>query len=409
MTTPDGRKPRRRRSAAPPRPEDIAARALRELRRLGRALAEAHGVAAGETLPIERVLLPIQIPLTVPAGAPSDHVDPADAAQLVRDLGARLADGLEALVAFRPGTVYCFFCESSECSHARQPDRTATFRGYNPLGKPAWQTLTNLCIERGDERVDRLFGDRPDIVAVVQEPHELTGGLLPSFGKGSMAFHLLGQVVAGFVPEDLYTSETPADHRVAITMQLLETRIGMSARRLRLNIIGVSAEHISHRAADGDERGPAESLRRTLIATRERLDSLGRRAWTAERRGHPLDLEAEARPLLYRLRGDVERIFRSLGRRTRHAQVRHVQGDRPTGLAVADALSVPEERMLWDADHSTVVVLGPKGRAHVFTQAGRHVTSMLLRPGEVDRKSGRARWQPLGRERVASFRARLGE
>ncbi|GMV40309.1 MAG: hypothetical protein AMXMBFR64_20250 [Myxococcales bacterium] len=400
MTT---HRPRRRSAQSP---EDIAARALRELRRLGRALAEAHGVAPGDPLPLERLTLPVQVALTVPDGASHDHVDRADAAQLVRDLGARLSEGLEARIPFRPGTVYCFFCESPECAHARQPDRTATFRGYTPVGKPAWQTLTNLCIERGDERVDRLFGDRPDVVAVVQEPGELTGGLLPSFGKGNLGFHLLGQVVAGLVPEDLYTSETPADHRVALTVQLLETRIG-GARRLRLNLIGVSAEQVALRAADGDERGPAESLRRTLIATRERLDSLGRRAWTTERRGHPVDLEADARPLLFRLRGDLERIFRPLARRTHHAQVRHVQGDRPTSVAVSDAMTAPEERLLWDTERSTVVVLGPKSRAHVFTQEGRHVTSLLLRPGEVDRKAGRARWRPMVREQIASFRSRL--
>lgn len=413
MTTPSEptpkRRPRRRRSGgAPPAPEELAARALRELRRLGRALAAARGVDPAEPLPFERLLVPVQVPLTVPPGHPPDHVAPDDAAQLVRDLGVRVGDALEGLVAFQPGTVYCFFCEAATCSHARQPDRTATFSGYTATGKPTWQTLTNLCIARGDERVDRLFGDRPEVVALVQLPGELTSGLLPGFGKGSLAFRVLGQVVVGLIPEDLYTAPTPAEHRFALTLQVVETRAGMRQRRLRLNVIGVDLESVAVLAADGDERGPAEALRRTLAATRERLDSLGRRAWTAERRSAALDLEAEARPLLFRLRGDVERIFRPLGRRTKHAQERHVQGDRPTSLALQDALSVPDERILWDTERSTIVVLGPKGRAHVFSAEGKHVTSMLLRPGEVDRKAGRARWRPLQRDRIETFRSRLG-
>ena len=411
MSTPEAPatppKRRRRKQAAPPTPEELAARALRELRRLGRALAATRGIDRGEPLPFERLLVPVQIPLTVPPGQPPDHVAPEDAAQLVRDLGGRIGDALEGLVAFRPGTVYCFFCEAATCAHARQPDRTATFAGYSPNGKPTWQTLTNLCIARGDERVDRLYGDRPEVVALVLLPGELTGGLLPGFGKGSLGFHVLGQVVVGLIPEDLYTSQTPSDHRIALTLQLVETRMGMRMRRLRLNVVGVDLEGVSVLAADGEERGPAESLRRTLAATRERLDSIGRRAWTAERRGAPVDLEAEAQPLLFRLRGDVERIFRPLGRRTKHAQERHVQGDRPTSLALQDALSVPDDRVLWDSERSTIVVLGPKGRAHVFSAEGKHVTSMLLRPGEVDRKAGRSRWRPLARERIELFRSRL--
>ena len=395
---------RRRRQPRPsPSPEALATQALLHLRRLGRVLAEQHGVAHGEPLPIDHLMLPVRVPL----GGQGDDIDPADAQALVRELGGRVGEGLKALVAFQPGRVYCFQCESADCVHARPPDRTATFSGYTPTGKPEWQTLTNLCIARHDPRVDRLFGEHPEIIALVQTANDLKGGLLPGFGHGSLAFNVLGQVVAGLIPEDLYESDEQADHRVTITFQVVETRTGHATRRLRLNVLGITPGDIATAAADGEDRGPAESLRRTVRSMRHRLDSLGRRAFSAERRGETPHLEADVEPLLFRLRGDIERIFRPLQRRTRHAQDRHLDGARPTSRAMSDALAAPDERVLEDAERKTIVVLGPKGRAHIFSPAGKHVTSMQLRPGELDRKSGRARWRAMPREDVTAFRARL--
>jgi hypothetical protein len=112
--------------------------------------------------------------------------------------------------------------------------------------------------------------------------------------------------------------------------------------------------------------------------------------------------------LLGRLRSDLERVFRSDPRRTVHARERHLGGERPTAHALRDALDVGPDRFLRDSERDTLVVLGPRGRTHVFSaRDGRHVTSLVLGPGELDRKFGRARWRPATRPEVDAFRARL--
>jgi hypothetical protein len=111
--------------------------------------------------------------------------------------------------------------------------------------------------------------------------------------------------------------------------------------------------------------------------------------------------------MLGRLRSEIERIFRAPSHRTQHAQERHVRGERPTSSAIRDARDAPDERVLRDVRRDTMVVLGPKGRAHLFADDGRHVTSLQLRPGELDRKSSRARWRPVTHEEAQRFRQTL--
>jgi len=54
-------------------------------------------------------------------------------------------------------------------------------------------------------------------------------------------------------------------------------------------------------------------------------------------------------------------------------------------------------------------VLGPRGRAHVFSPDGRHVTSLSLGPAEAERKGGRSRWRPLTGPEAAAFRKAIAE
>ena len=104
--------------------------------------------------------------------------------------------------------------------------------------------------------------------------------------------------------------------------------------------------------------------------------------------------------LLNRLRGDVLRVLKNRDHRTRHAEERHQSGERPTSLALADALAAGEGRFFRDEHKNTIVVLGPKHRVHVFSTAGRHVTSLELQPAEVERRLELKRWRFL--ERVGS-------
>lgn len=158
----------------------------------------------------------------------------------------------------------------------------------------------------------------------------------------------------------------------------------------------------------GDRRArTAEWVRRAMLDTRQRLDGIGRRLHVAKRRGAPFDLEHEVGTLLAGLRSDLDRVFRPEMRRNVHAQERHREGERPNAFALRDVNEAAAGRFLVDADRDTVIVIGPRGRTHVFSQDGRHVTSMVLAPGELDRKAGKVRWRIMSRSDVDRFRARL--
>ena len=189
---------RSRRGARRPRreltPEDRAARVLSDLRELGHDLARGHGFGDGDEVPIAELVLPIAVHLD----GPRRRKPPVGAARaLVAELGSRIDEALRGQASFRPGRVYCFQSNSADVDHAAPADPADTFAGYTATGKPTWKSFVNLLLERGDPRVDQLWGERARVVTVVQLGSELKGDLLPGFGRGDLSFNVLGQVVAG--------------------------------------------------------------------------------------------------------------------------------------------------------------------------------------------------------------------
>ncbi|MCB9734711.1 MAG: hypothetical protein H6745_19170 [Deltaproteobacteria bacterium] len=395
------RRPKRRPTdAAPARPDapasadDHARRALGALRDLARAVA----AEAGETgrLPIETLQLALDVPL--------DGQPLGDAAQgLVASLRDRLGDAIRGASAFREGHVYDFFTDSAESSYSRPPGPTHVFAGFAANGKPMWETFPNVCLARKEPRVDRLWAEPPEVIAIVQRGDELSTELLPEFGRGSLAYAVLGQVALGLLPRNL-DPQRPDGDRVALTLQIVETTQGTERHRLRFNALGLMPIDIAFAAADADARSPAEAFRQILRAARQRVDALGKRVAQAGRRGEKLDRDELVRQILSRLRADVNRVWKVRSYRTQHAASRHQSGERPTGVALADARSAGDGRLLRDTHRETIIVLGPKSRAHVFTAAGRHVTSLQLAPGEAERKTDKGRWRPLDRAIADDFR-----
>lgn len=398
-----GAAPRQQRPRASTR--DYARRVLTELRSLGKALAEEYGVTWSEAFPVETLVLPVAVRLG--RSSPSE-IPLTDAEHLVRDYSARLQEALKGLHTFRPGRVYCFQCGQPACKHSAPESPEEVFAGYSATGKPTWHSFPNLCLARGDPRVEQLYGSVPALITFVQQAGELKGELLPAFGKGALAFNVLGQVVAGLVPGDFRVDgRSFATERLALTFQVLETMSDLEKRRLRLNIIGLSADEIAQVDEDSESGNPAGRLRSALRTARDRLNGVGRLLARSERGGKRIDLDRAVLPVLNELRNDVERIFRPDRRRTQHAKERHQAGDRPTRVALTDARNASDERLFLDVFHDTVVAVGPRGRAHVFTMDGRHVTSLDLQPGEVDRKTGRGRWRPLDQGAAEAFRKKL--
>jgi len=361
---------------------------------------EEYGLTGAERLPMDDLVLPVSVQL---GWGERPEQSRRNAQQLLDSYKGRLKEGMKAISSFRIGRVYCFQCDSPDCGHTSPLDPADVFGGYTPTGKPAWVSFPNLCMERNEPRVDRLYGDFPEVIAFAQDADELKGELLPGFGSGSLTFNVAGQVVAGLLPSDLGSSRSP-DGRFAITLQLVETRSGTEKRRLRLNIVGISPDDIAAAADAGPPRSRAVRLSEAIRTTRQRLNSLGREVAIAERGGKRVFVEDKVGPLLSQLRGDVERIFRPQRHRTEHAQEHHRQGNRPTGLALEDSLKAPAEKHLLDARNQTYVILGPKNRAHVFSPEGLHVTSMQLEPGELERKTARRRWRLMDPARATHFR-----
>jgi hypothetical protein len=125
------------------------------------------------------------------------------------------------------------------------------------------------------------------------------------------------------------------------------------------------------------------------------LDRLGRRPEPPERR---------IRGLLDGLARRIEKPRRADERRTRHARGRHAEGDRPTAQALADLARAGGEQLLVDTRRETLVVLGARGRAHLFSPGGKHVTSIRFDPGAVERRRDR-RWRPASADEIEALRA----
>lgn len=377
------------------RPQVRIERALREIKAVIRTLAESEGLPAGEELPMEQLALTLDVPTA------GDLELRNSAKATVEELQDAIREHLKGKLSFRPGRVFCYQCDSCECRHSEPTSSTDTFAGYTATGKPTWKDFANLCLERKDERVDLLFAKKPQVVAVKFSAAELTEELLPKFGRGSLVFRVLGQVTAGLIPEKWFANKD-GDARVAMTLQLVETRSNSPRHRLRLNILNATLDDL---AATGDVggRAPAERLRRAVSQSKKRLESLARKVIQAEARNRDFDLRGDCTALLSQLTSEVEKVFRPPQTRTQHAQERHVGGQRPTSSAMRDAREAPDERLLFDTKTDTIVVLGPKGRAHLFSPSGKHVTSLQLNPGEVERKS-KKRWRPIQKEEAEGWR-----
>ncbi|MDP6944069.1 MAG: hypothetical protein QF464_07975 [Myxococcota bacterium] len=373
-----------------------AERATRSMSEFAEALATSWGRAHGGRIPVDD----IEVTLRVPLKKPEDREALTEA--WLTALRERLDEALEAADAFEVGRVRCFLCDSTRCDHATPPTDISTFAGYTSNGKPEWVSFTNLLISRKDPRVDRLYNDPPEIIAVAIGASELAQGLMPSFGGTDGIYRVLGQVAVGRVPTNLSGRGKVRD-RVVLTLQIVETTAPGQPTTLRTNLLGLPMEDITEAAAMGDPRGPAEALRLTVRAANEKIEALVLRASRAE-----VDLTTLAQPLLNELRGDLERVFRPVRRRTQHAQERHEEGERPTGQAMDDVRQASADAFYRDTRHNTYVVVGDRSRAHVFNDAGKLVTSLRMRSDELERKVRKGRWKPLDAKEIETCRGLVG-
>ncbi len=316
--------------------------------------------------------------------------DRAAGRRALEELTRHIDDAILGHAAFRPGRVYCFFCESSDCEHAAPRTPRDVFAGFGQTGQPEWRPFLDLAIDRRLEGVDRLSEGSSRPIQLLMEKAELVGDRLEAFSRGDRAYDLRGQLTLGYFHQ---SNGNGCSERFAVTLQLVRSSTRSRAVRLGLNVLG--------RLPDGrDVRelldGPRDLTFLDLVH-----DAGGRLARINQdlKRRRPkerIDRAAEAADKLLKdmAQGFGRRRRRRIWR-TEHARERAREKERPTGMARSDLASAKPDRSFRDRRDRTFIVLGPKGRVHVFSDEGLHVTSLQLDRKSIDARIDKKRWRPL--------------
>jgi hypothetical protein len=258
--------------------------------------------------------------------------------------------------------------------------------GYGLEGRPRFADLVTLAIERKHDSVEELLAGREGAVSFVEKGSVVSEGLTPAFDPAAAPHPLLGQAMLG-----LFESGVEG-RRVALTVQVVKRDEGDG--KLRLLAHPVCAVDLF----DLPELGVVRHLRRF----QQDLDSLAHRLSGKVAAGEEFDMEEE---VLGELKGLVRRLStttKNRERKTDHSRER--EGQRPTQLAFPEARSARDHHLFVDTEENTVVVIGKKGRIHVFSPDGRHVTSLILTPRDVQQRQKAGRWRAAEPEERGNFR-----
>jgi hypothetical protein len=372
-----------------------AIQAIAQLEAVGRdLLAEVRSLAPEAHLPA--VAVPVSLALS---GKGSRHERALD---LVLFLREQIRESLLAQAAFERGRIYCLRCESNGCPHAEPPSPRAVFSGYGETGRPEWSEIAELLAARGDARLDRLYLDPHELVALTMSHDEVYERLLPVFGRARERYLILAQMVVGrFVP----SGSPGASEPMSLTVQVART--GGDHPVIGVNLIGRPPREsgLVPPLAESVLDGLGDALR-TL--NRE-LGSLARMRDRGPRPGEPHQAYLAERcfGLLRNAARDLEHRTRVNGKRTLHARERSYQADRPTAKAFEDARGAADENVMEDGREHTVAVLGARGRVHFFTREGKHVTSVTFPAQVIRSRIAQKRWRRLPPADLADFRRRV--
>ena len=359
-----------------------AMQAVRALADMAHALLRIEGVDA---FAMPRYLdLNLRVPLD--GGNDVRHAAGTAVEQILR----RVREVREHENALRPGAVYSYFAGTSHAEGCRPTEPRHVFDGYSSTGKPQFTDFVTMAIERKDPNIDRLLAGEEIVLTHVTLGRVLRTQQLAEFGGQSPVFKILGQVDAGLF------KVLGAAGKCAFSFQLL--RGATLEGRVRLRLHPVSA------VDPIDLADPA--LMQILSRFQRRLDDEALRLQGQLQHGE-VDEEAFVLPLLQDFARQLQNRTRNAGRRTQHGLERSEEGQRPTSRAYPDAGEAADDRILWDLDQNTVVVLGPKGRVHVFTPAGKHVTSVTMQGAAIERRRHMGRWRLAEPEERGEFRIQI--
>lgn len=360
----------------------------------------------------------LELTLPIPLGPGDGALDDA-----VREAEEDLAAEIEALflqrATFLPGRLFCLRCGSAECEHSAPTDARHVFVGYGPSGLPQFADFAQWLLERQHDRLDRIYQRPPGLVTEIVSGQELSQDLLEVFHDSERDFRVHGQLVAGWfqVPR---ANGGPA--LLALSFQVLSTtdrrrkrkksggRRSMRRsspkprRRLTLSVVG---------------RGPDGEPLQELYTRLGQLPWQSVVAWgqqvletiengQGQKKATPELMSKRIEGMLQSMARRLEQGRRSRDRRTDHAEKRHHEGDRPTRMAHADLSRAADDQFYFDRRRKTLIVLGERGRAHVFNPKGKLVTSIRYSPDSIGRKVGKEIWRPATGEEVMGLRKNVG-
>ncbi|MCA8941150.1 MAG: hypothetical protein KDB80_01205 [Planctomycetes bacterium] len=382
------RKPRARPKAKPTRgrrDEHHALTAVRELAQMAQELLEIENV---DFLSRPRFMdVQLRIPLDVKRDGKRS------ASSVVEKILERVREVREHDRALVPGAAYCYFSESASSDSARPTEPRQVFDGYTSTGRPQFTDFVTMAIERKDPGVDALVDGEDIIVTHVTLGRVLRTQQLAEFGKGSPVYRILGQVDAGLYPV------VNGPHKAAFSFQLLRGKTLEGKPRLRLHPVGMVD------VTDLADPSVAEILRRF----QQRLDAESLRLAGKEANAGEVQVDDEefVLPLLQDLARRLAGRARHTRNRTGHAVQRVEEGQRPTTKAFADAKEAGDEQIYEDDHEGTIVIVGPRGRVHVFARDARHVTSFMMTGSNVQKRRGEGRWRQADPALRGEFRIAL--
>lgn len=350
----------------------------------------------------ERIDLRLALPTALRDGqiARAGH----DASEAIQEAIQSL---LQHSALFQPGRVLCLRCQTATCEHSMPTDSRQVFAGWSPAGLPRFVDFGQWLLQRRDPRVDLLYRDAPQVVTVVVPEAELAGSLIPAFKQREDSYRIHAQVAAGWYQAPAPNGPSGYRQPIAISLQVISSRTSRSnrhRRRFGLNVIGIGPggeplENLYDRLGEipwGDAVRWAQGV---LVGIEGQLESSPRTpAEVVEKR-----IEGMVNAVARRL----EKDWRGKERRTRHGQQRHEEKDRPTRMAMADLARATPENLLFDTRRETLVVVGDRGRAHVFNLAGKLVTSVRYNPAIIEKRRQNGLWRPAAAEEIRKVREQV--
>ena len=381
--------------------------------------------------------VPVRVPLAVGAGR-----DDRELNERADELRRQAREEIEALLlertAFQPGHVVDLRADSSgrlrdpTGRDTSPPDARFVFSGWSPSGAPRFLDFAQLLLERQHEEQHRLYHKPPALLTLYQDRDDLRRELLPHFdqpprsdeppaeaGEGDVV-RVHGQIVAGWfrVPR-----ADGSEGVQALTLQAVSVGApGRRSRRVALNVLGAGSdgEPLSEVVARFEGVPPwkdavdwAQKALGTLSQTRRQKKGQKKSQKKGKKTGKPgvtieETNERRIRGILRGLARRLEQRHRARRRRTGHAQQRHEGGDRPTRMAMQDLSRAGQGEVMVDQRRDTLVVLGERGRAHVFNDVGKLVTSIRYTPESIDRKRRQDIWRPASRDEIQTLRKTVG-